>query len=105
MGSCNCICNNNGLQFVFKELNRKTKPFLILTSDHCADAKLLADALEIVKCACGQINGCCASRIFASIEDMLAWRNDPSLVPCSDIARALSFLQCPADSTGCTECN
>ena len=101
---CNCICNNNGLQFVFKELNRKTKPFIILTSDHCADAKLLADALDIVKCACGQINGCCASRIFASIDDMVRWKSDVASVPCSEISRALSYLQCSPDSSGCDEC-
>jgi hypothetical protein len=105
MSNCNCICNNNGLQFVFKELNRKTKPFLILASDFCDDAKLLADALNIVKCACGQINGCCFSRIFASINDMLSWRSDASLIPCSDIARVLSYLQCSSNDTGCAECN
>lgn len=104
MGNCNCTCNNNGLQFVFKELNRKTKPFLILTSDHQDDAKLLADALDIVKCACGQINGCCASRIFASVDDMLLWRSDIASIPNSEMARALSYLRCTPDNTGCAEC-
>jgi hypothetical protein len=101
---CNGNCND-GLQFVFKEMNRKTKPFLILTSDHCDDAKLLANALSIVKCACGQINGCCASRIFVSVNDMMLWSSDPSTVPCSDIGRALSFLQCPPANFGCAECS
>lgn len=92
---CNC---NNGLRFAFKELDVKSKPFLQLSS--CSDARVLADALTIAKCACGKLQGCRTSSICTSVEDFLRWQADASNLPCYDVGRVIALLNCPHEN-GC----
>lgn len=91
--TCNC---NKGLRFAFQELDVKTKPFLQLSN--CQDAALLANALTIIRCACGQIQGCKTSSICTSISDFIRWSNDASFVPNSNTGRAVALLKCATDT-------
>ncbi len=86
-----CKCSR-GLRFAFKELDVKTKPFLQLSN--CEDAALLANALTITQCACGQIQGCKTSSICTSISDLIKW-HDASLFPNLNTGRAVTLLRCP----------
>jgi hypothetical protein len=102
-----CKCGQ-GLRFAFKELDVKEKPFLQLSS--CEDAALLANALTITQCACGQIQGCKTSSICTSISDFIQWRNDASFAPNANTGRAVALLlcpditECPPDSPDCFIC-
>jgi hypothetical protein len=89
---CNC---NNGLRFAFKELNADTKPFLQLSN--CEEARILADALTIARCACGKLQGCRTSSICTSVEDFTRWQADASNLPCYDVGRVLALLSCPSN--------
>jgi hypothetical protein len=83
---------SRGLRFAFKELDVKTKPFLQLSN--CEDAALLANALTITQCVCGQIQGCKTSSICTSIADLIKW-HDASLFPNLNTGRAVNLLRCP----------
>lgn len=93
-----CKCNK-GLRFVFEELDVKEKPFLQLSN--CDDAALLANALTITQCACGQIQGCKTSNICTSIEDFKKWRDDASFSPNQNTGRAIVLLKCPKNVPVC----
>jgi hypothetical protein len=87
-----CMCNN-GLRFAFKELDVNTKPFLQLSN--CAEARVLADALTIAKCACGKLKGCQTSNICTSIEDFTRWQANAANLPCYEVGRVVDLLSCP----------
>lgn len=87
-----CKCGQ-GLRFAFKELDANDKPFLQLSS--CEDAALLANALTITQCACGQIQGCKTSSICTSIKDFIKWRQDASFAPNANTARVVALMLCP----------
>lgn len=58
-------CETGGLRFVFEELNRSNKPCVNL--DKVSDLLLLKDALTFSNEHCIQLDGCCTSRVFASL--------------------------------------
>lgn len=60
--------NGGGLRFVFDELNRNNKPCLNL--DKSSDLHLLSSALQFANANCIQMDGCCTSRVFASLASL-----------------------------------
>lgn len=102
-------CETGGLRFVFDELNRNTKPCVNL--DKASDLFLLNDALTFSNEHCIQLDGCCSSRVFAS----LAALKDPSsisdpagfsdLVSKQEAYATLVGVLCPSTSTStCNSC-
>ena len=100
--------NGGGLRFVFAELNRQNKPCLNL--DIATDLTLLKDALEFSNEHCIQLDGCCSSRVFASLTAL----KDPSSITTSDSFGTASDKQaaftglvevlCPATHSSKCDC-
>ncbi len=102
-------CGSGGLRFVFSELNRQNKPCINLET--ASDLFLLKDALTFSNEHCIQLDGCCSSRVFASLE---ALRNPASITAADGFATvsdkqaavaALVNVLCPSSSTAINSCD
>jgi hypothetical protein len=80
-------CESGGLRFVFTELNRSNRPCLNL--DSASDLLLLTDALEFSNENCIQLDGCCSSRVIASLSAL----RDPSSITTPDGFETVSDRQ------------
>lgn len=90
------MCSRSGgLRFVFDELNRNNKPCINL--GNVSDMATLTTALTFANEHCIQLDGCCSSRVYASLE---ALRNDPNY---ADLRNNLCPAT-PADTDMCGSC-
>lgn len=102
-------CDSGGLRFVFSELNRQNKPCINLETS--SDLLLLRDALTFSNEHCIQLDGCCSSRVFASLASL----KDPASITVADGFATLSDKQaavaslvnvlCPHTAINSCDCN
>lgn len=81
-----CNFDNNGLTFIFHELNRQIKPCLNLRN--ISDAQLLANALSFVKKHDIKLDGNCCSRVYTRLEDLEKLDETPAY-KLNDMAKTL----------------
>jgi hypothetical protein len=80
------------MPIIFEEISNSIKPCISL--NNTSDAENLYTVLNAAKIIEGLcvINGCEASVICGSIDDMLQWRRDNTTAPTSDLAAIVNLL-------------
>ena len=88
---CDC-CQCTAMPIAFEEISNSIKPCISLSNE--SDASHLYSVLHAAKLIEGLciINGCEASVICGSIDDMLKWRRDNTTAPTSDLANIVNLL-------------
>lgn len=88
---CDC-CQCSTMPIAFREISSSIKPCISLNNE--SDASHLYSVLYTAKLIEGLcvINGCEASIICGSIDDMLQWRRDNATAPTSDLANIVNLL-------------
>ncbi len=88
---CDC-CQCSKMPIIFEEISNSIKPCISL--NNASDAENLYAVLNTAKIIEGLcvINGCEASVVCGSIDDMLQWRRDNTTAPTSDLASIVNLL-------------
>ena len=88
---CDC-CQCSTMPIAFEEISKSIKPCISLNNE--SDASHLYAALHTAKLIEGLcvINGCEASVICGSIDDMLKWRRDNTTAPTPVLAAIADML-------------
>lgn len=88
---CDC-CQCSMMPIAFEEISNRIKPCISL--NNASDASNLYSVLHVAKLLEGLciVNGCEASVVCGSIDDMLRWRRDNTTAPTSDLANIVNVL-------------